>query len=115
MVHACSVVSDSLKPHELQLTRLLYPWDFPGKNDGVGCHFLLQGISLTPGSNLHLLHVQVDYLPLYLLGSPQIRELMKTDSWALPSGDADVLDVATLEQHCLEHGPYPGILRHGSL
>ena len=54
-------------------------------------------------------------LPLHLLGSPQIRELMKTDSRALPSGNADVLDVATLEQHCPEHGPYPGILRHGSL
>ena len=35
--------------------RLLCPWDFPGKNTGVGCHFLLQGIFLTQGSNLHLL------------------------------------------------------------
>ena len=34
---------------------LLYPWDFPGKNTGVGCHFVLQGIFLTQGSNLHLL------------------------------------------------------------
>ena len=32
------------------------PWDFPGKNTGVGCHFLLQGIFLTQGSNLGLLH-----------------------------------------------------------
>ena len=29
-------------PHGLQPTRLLCPWDFPGKNTGVGCHFLLQ-------------------------------------------------------------------------
>ena len=36
-----------LKPHGLQPTRLLCPWDFPGKNTGVGCHFLLQGIFLT--------------------------------------------------------------------
>ena len=36
-----SVVSDSLRPHGLQPTRLLHPWDFPGKNTGVGCHFLL--------------------------------------------------------------------------
>ena len=35
--------------------RLLCPWDFPGKNTGVGRHFLLQGIFLTHGSNLHLL------------------------------------------------------------
>ena len=38
----CSVVSDSLLPHGLQLTRLLCPWGFPGKSTGVGCHRLLQ-------------------------------------------------------------------------
>jgi len=32
----------------------LCPWDFPGKNTGMGCHFLLQVIFLTQGSNLHL-------------------------------------------------------------
>ena len=37
-----SVVSDSVRPHRLQPTRLLCPWDPPGKNTGVGCHFLLQ-------------------------------------------------------------------------
>ena len=37
-----SVVSDSVRPHGLQPTRLLCPWDSPGKNTGVGCHFLLQ-------------------------------------------------------------------------
>ena len=46
-----SVVSDSLRPHGLQPTRLLSPWDSPGKNTGVGCHALLQGIFLTQGSN----------------------------------------------------------------
>ena len=35
---SCSVVSDSLRPHGLQPTRLLHPWDFPGKSTGVGCH-----------------------------------------------------------------------------
>ena len=35
--------------------RLLCPWDPPGKNTGVGCHFLLRGISATQRSNLHLL------------------------------------------------------------
>ena len=39
------------------------PWDSPGKNTGVGCHFLLQGIFLTQGSNLHLLHWQAGSLP----------------------------------------------------
>ena len=36
-----SVVSDSSRPHGLQPTRLLCPWDFPGKSTGVGCHCLL--------------------------------------------------------------------------
>ena len=36
-----SVMSDSLRPHGLQPTRLLRPWDFPGKSTGVGCHWLL--------------------------------------------------------------------------
>ena len=53
---------------------LLHPWDFPGKNTGVGCHFLLQGIFLTQGSNLgllncrqtlyHLSHQEVNANPL---------------------------------------------------
>ena len=36
-----SVVSDSSRPHGLQPTRLLCPWDFPGKSTGVGCHCLV--------------------------------------------------------------------------
>ena len=35
-------MSDSVRPHRRQPTRLLHPWDSPGKNTGVGCHFLLQ-------------------------------------------------------------------------
>ena len=36
-----SVMSDSSRPYGLQPTRLLHPWDFPGKSTGVGCHWLL--------------------------------------------------------------------------
>ena len=36
------VVSDSLQPHGLESSRILCPWNFPGKDAGVGCHFLLQ-------------------------------------------------------------------------
>ena len=66
----------------------LCPWNFPGKNTGVGYHFLLQGIFSTQGLNLRLLcflHWQVDSLPLDLLGS--CAELMLLnwgageDSW----------------------------------
>ena len=35
-------MSDSVRPHGLQPTRLFRPWDSPGKNTGVGCHFLFQ-------------------------------------------------------------------------
>ena len=41
-VKSRSVVSDSYRPHGLQPTRLLHPWDFPGKSTGVGYHCLLQ-------------------------------------------------------------------------
>ena len=37
-----ATVSDSVRPHRWQPTRLPLPWDSPGKNTGVGCHFLLQ-------------------------------------------------------------------------
>ena len=50
-----SVLSDSLGPHGLSSTRLLCPWNSPGKNTGLGCHFLLQGIFPSQGSNLRLL------------------------------------------------------------
>ena len=67
----CAVLSHSnhvrlLRSHGLQPTRPLCPWDFPGKNTGVGCHALLQGIFPTQGSELCLLHLLnwwVDYLP----------------------------------------------------
>ena len=53
-VLVASVVSNSFPPCELQPARLLCPWDSPGKNTGVGCHSLLQGIfpaqGLNPGS-----------------------------------------------------------------
>ena len=51
-----SVMSDSWRPHRLWPTRLLCSWDSPSKNTGMGCHFLPQGIFLTQGSNLGLLH-----------------------------------------------------------
>ena len=49
-------MSNSVRPHRRQRTRLPRPWDSPGKNTGVGCHFLLQGIFPIQGSNLGLMH-----------------------------------------------------------
>ena len=48
-----SVMSDPRWPHRLQPSRLLHPWDFPGKSTGVGCHCLLQGGDCSP-SKLYL-------------------------------------------------------------
>ena len=64
-----SVVSDSLRPHGLQPTRLLRPWDFPGKRTGVGCHFLFQGIFPTQGLNPGLPHCRQTLYPLSHQGS----------------------------------------------
>ena len=47
-----SVVSDSVRPHRWQPTRLPHPWDSPGKNTGVGCHFLLQCMKVKSESEL---------------------------------------------------------------
>ena len=69
--HRCSVTQSwlTLQPRALQPVRLLCPWDSPGKNIGVGCHFLLQAILPTEGLNLGLLHCrQILYPePIYLL------------------------------------------------
>ena len=53
--YVASVMSDSLQLHGPQPTRLLWLWNLPGKNTGVSCHALLQGIFLTQGLNLCLL------------------------------------------------------------
>ena len=87
-VHVNSVVSDSLQPHGLYPARFFCPWDFPGKNTGVGCHFLLQRIFPTQGSNpclLCLLHWQVDSLPLVPLESWTIKktEHLRIDAFKL--------------------------------
>ena len=50
------VMFNSSRLYGLQPTRLLSPWDFPGKNTGVGCHFFLQRIFLTQRLNQFLLH-----------------------------------------------------------
>ena len=47
-----SVVSDSVWPHRRQPTRLPHPWDSPGKNTGVGCHFLLQSMKVKSQSEV---------------------------------------------------------------
>ena len=65
VVYCCCLASKLcpilLQPHGLYPARVLCPWNFPSKNTGVGCHFLLQGIFLT---------LQVNSLPPNYQGSP---------------------------------------------
>ena len=63
-------------PNGPQPTRFLCPWNFPVKNTGTGCHFLLQGIFLIQEQNLHW---QVDSLPLNDLGNPTLSFRQKSD------------------------------------
>ena len=74
----------SLQPDGLYPSRFLHPWDFPGKNTGVGCYFLLQGIFLTQGLNPGLPHCRQTLYPLSHQGSLttvyKIRKSIRT--WA---------------------------------
>ena len=85
--HLFNVTDDAQSHIQVQLfvtprtivCRLLCPWDSLGKNAEMGCHFLLQGIFPTQGSNLcllYLLHWQVGSLPLVPPGKPNTTENM---------------------------------------
>ena len=66
-----SVVSDSWRPHGLQPTRLLRPWDFPGKRTGVGCHCLLLKLMLCY------------YLPIRVISPIRLQETFQQTIVAL--------------------------------
>ena len=68
-----SVMSDSFRPHELQLARLICPQNSPGKNTGIGCHSLLQGIVPTQGLNLGLPHCRQILYHLSHQGSLELK------------------------------------------
>ena len=82
-------MSDYLWSYEPKPAQLLCPWDSPGKNTGVGCHAIFQGIFLTQGSNpclLCLLHWQVGSLPLMPAGNPIVGLrllILKRLAWKL--------------------------------
>ena len=102
-----SVVSDSLRPHGLQPTSLLRPWDFPGKSTGVGCHCLLR-IFWLPSLNspflkstnffrgfnfppLHAIFLIDIHLPLWMLDNKLSHDL----AWSIRRL------ILILEQHIL--------------
>ena len=69
-VLVAQIMSESLRPHGLWPTRLFYPWDPPGKDTGVSCLSLLQGIFMAQGLNLGLLHCSWILYHLSQQGSP---------------------------------------------
>ena len=72
MVYAVNHVQH-LWPHGLKPARLLCPWDFPDKNNGVACHFLLQGIFLTQELNPGFLHCRQILYRLSYKGRSKFR------------------------------------------
>ena len=68
-IQVTSVVSDSVQPCGLYPARLLCLWDSPGKNTGVGCHFLFQGNFLTQELNPGLPHWRQMLYRLSYMGS----------------------------------------------
>ena len=77
VTQSCPTLCD---PVDCSPLRLLCPWDSPGKNTGVGCHFLLQGIFLTQGSNPGLPHCRQTLYPLSRQGSPRAVVVLTTSS-----------------------------------
>ena len=75
-------MSDSLQPHGLQPATLLCPQNSPGKNTGVGCHALLQGIFPTQGLNPSLLGLLYCRQILYHLSLSKLQEIVEDwEAW----------------------------------
>ena len=70
VLFSCSVVSDSLRLHGLQPARLLCPWDSPGKNPGMVCHSLLQGLFPTQRHGFHVSGIAGGFLTTEPPGNP---------------------------------------------
>ena len=77
----------------LQSARLLGPWDFPGKNTGVGSHSLLQGIFPTQGSNPGLLHCRQIFFTIWVTREAQqsLYSLWKHESSSSAESEGVVL------------------------
>ena len=95
---------------QMQPTSVLCLWNSPGKNIGMGCHFLLQGIFLTQGLNLGLLHWQADSLQLSHLGSP-LRMLRTEESQIQFSPDTPYFRIESISWEGQSGGTQTVVLR----
>ena len=82
---------DSVRPHRRESTRLCHPWDSPGKNTGVGCHFLLQCMKVKRES-------EVTQSCLTLCGLHGLQPTRLLHPWDFPGKSTGV------GCHCLLHG-----------
>ena len=95
-------MSNSLQSHGLEPTGLLYPWNSPGKDTGVGCHFLLQGIFPTQGSNPDLLHCRQTLYCLSHQGSFVVKAMVflvvmyRCESWTIKKAECPRTDAFKL-------------------
>ena len=123
-----SVVSDSVWPHRRQPTRLPRPWDSPGKNTGVGCHFLLQCMKVKsesedaqsfltlsdpmvwslPGSSIHgifqarvLEQGAIDFSTVSLVANPNPKSYKKENSGTHSSNSAKLTKYKATTVHPL--------------
>ena len=88
-------MSNSVRPHRQQPTRLPRPWDSPGKNIGVGCHFLLQCMKVKSESEVaQSCPTLWDPLDCSLPGSSIDRDY---DQWDLEKADGTPLQYSCLE------------------
>ena len=103
VVQSLSWIQLFCNPKDFSLPGSFCPWDFPDKNTGVGRYFLLQGIFLTQGSNLHLLYLQPGSLtteapweawwvtlssPLYRWKDRSTKRLSSCSEWCRKKGQA---------------------------
>ena len=108
-------MSDSLQPHGLWLARLLRSWDSPGKNTGVGCHALLQGIFPTQGSDPRIEPVSyascVGRQVLYLLAPPGKPAIVSCYDLKPGSDKSSKVFFYKITLHCLDASHFHTRLR----
>ena len=105
-------MSNSVRPHRRQPTRLPHPWDSPDKNTGVGCHFLLQCMKVKSESEVPqscpTLHDPMDCSP----PGSSVHGIFRQESWSgvplllLPANESRIPQPATwhhLFSFCLPH------------
>ena len=104
-----SVVSDSMGPHRWQPTRLLHPWDSPGKNTGVGCHFLLQCMKVKSECEVaQSFRTLSDPMDCSLSGS-SIHEIFQASilEWgAIAFSTINIYQMRTISRYCSRYCEY---------